>query len=185
MTARQPIINHVIPFEAKVGINEADLALAMITGGSGRVANVMELKNVRLDAVEMRVLNAAASATATPAAPYGVKVFYTGSVAGDDDVVGTAGSLSFNGTAISDTVSVDAGGRRFDKVVIGVEFTGGTTAFTADFQADIFAIGSARGVSLPHPMGGHDSFLKPGSSAVFNATTTDYDVTVAAEGTAI
>lgn len=185
MTARQPIINHVIPFEAKVGINEADLALAGITSGSGRLANIIELKNVRLDAVDMRVLNAAASATTTPAAPFGVKLFYIGSVAGDADVVGTAGSLSFNATAISDTVSIDAGGRRFDKVVVGIELTGGTTALTADIQADIFAIGKARGAELPQAVAGHDSFVKLGSSAAFNAATTDYDVTIAAESTAL
>ncbi len=184
MVAYNGKTNHVVPFEHSVPINESAIALAEITSGSGRLINVITLNNVRLNAVDIRVLNAEASATTTPAAPYGIKAFYTGEVAGDSDVIGTTTSLSFNATAISDTESVDAGGRRFDKVTVGVELTGGTTALTADLQVVLTAIGSARGTEFTLPVG-NLGFAAPGSSLAFAPTTTDFAVTIESESTAL
>jgi hypothetical protein len=185
MSANNPKIAKLIPFEASESLDESALALAAITGGSAKRINLLELGKVSLDAVEVKLFNIAASATTTPAAPYIVKGFFVGSVAGDSDVIGTTAGISFNATAASETIAVDAGGRRFDKVIVGLEFTGGTTGLTADVQAEVLARGVARGPSFIVPVAGNDSFVKPGSSLTFVATTTDFTVTPAAEQTVI
>lgn len=185
MSAYNPKITKLIPFEVSEGLDESALALAGITAGSARRINLLELGKVSLDAVEVKLLNVAASATTTPAAPYVVKGFYVGSVAGDSNVIGTTAGISFNATAASETISVDVGGRRFDKVVVGLEFTGGTTALTADVQAEVIARGAARGTQMSLPVAGNDSFVKPGSSLTFSATTTNFTVAAAAEQTVI
>lgn len=185
MVAYNAKINDVRSFEVEVPINESAVALAEITSGSGRLVNALTLNNVRLNAVDLRVLNAEASATATPAAPYGIKAFYIGEVAGDSNVIGTTTSLSFNSTAINDTESVDAGGRKFDRVTVGLEFTGGTTAFTADYNVKLSAIGSSIGTEIIIPAAGNDSFATPGSSLAFAPTTTDFTVTTETESTAL
>lgn len=185
MTASNPRINKLVPFEVTESMDESALALAEITSGSGRRINLLELGRVSLDAVDVKLLNVAASATTTPAAPYSVKGFYVGEVAGDDDVIGTTGAISFNATAASDTISVDAGGRRFDKVTIGLEFTGGTTGLTADVQADVIAKFHAKGAEVIVPIAGNDSVAKPGTSLTFSPTTTTFTVGVEDEGTAI
>lgn len=185
MTASNPRITKLIPFEVSESIDESALAFAEITSGSARRINLLELGRVNLNAVDVKLLNVAASATTTPAAPYAVKGFFVGSVAGDDDVVGTTAAISFNATAASDTIHLDGGGQRFDKVIVGLEFTGGTTGLTADVQADVIANGLARGGDHIVPVAGHASIAKPGDSLAFNATTTTFDVTAGSEETAI
>jgi hypothetical protein len=185
MSAFQPKVHHVKPVEVTASLDESALALAEITSGSARRINMLELNGVRLDTVDVKLLNVAASATTTPAAPYIVKGFYVGSVAGDSDVVGTTAGITFNATAASETISVDAGGRRFDKVVIGLEITGGTTGLTADIQADVIAVGKVRGPLFGVVPGGDASSIKAGSSLAFDATTTDFTVTVGDEVAAI
>jgi hypothetical protein len=181
MSATNPKVVKLIPFEVSENMDESALAFAEITAGSARRINLLELGKVSLDAVDVKLLNVAASATTTPAAPYSVKGFYVGSVAGDSDVIGTTAAISFNATAASETISVDAGGRRFDKVIVGLEFTGGTTALTADVQAEVIARGVARGPQMIVPVAGNDSVAKPGSSLTFSATTTDFTVTAGDE----
>lgn len=174
-------VNHVIPVEVAGNVSETFSALGTISGG--RRINLIELKGVRLNEVELRVNNLVSDVNG--AGQYVIKPFFIGSLAGDTSVtaIGTSITSATAGAVVTNSSAVVGGGRRFDKVIAGLEISGGTTGGGITLDANIFANGSIRGAELVLPAAGHDSAIKPGSSLAFNSTTSDLDITLEADAT--
>lgn len=174
----------VQPFEHEVRIIDA-LAAGAITSGSGRRIDLVELNGVSLDKIDLRVEDFTATGVVQDA--YTVKVFYEGTIAGESTTVTGLGTgiATVGTTNISEAVSLSADGQKFDKAIVGLEFSGGTeSGATFSIQAAVNIKGDSRGHEVGQAAGGNFSFVKPGTSVAFNATTTDFDVTFGAEETA-
>lgn len=174
-------INHVIPVEVAGNVSETFAALGTITGG--RRINLIELQGARLNEVELRVNNLVSDING--AGQYVIKPFFIGSLAGDTSVtaIGTAITSLTAAAVVTDSSAVVGGGRRFDKVIAGLEISGGTTGGGITLNANIFVNGTVRGLEQPLPAAGNASAVKAGSSLAFNATTADLDITLAADAT--
>jgi len=172
---------HVVPFEHEVRIIDA-LAAGVITSGSGRRVDLAEFNGVSLDKIDIRVEDF--TATGVEQDTYTVKTFYEGTIAGESTTVTglSTGIATVGTTNISEAESLSADGQKFDKVIVGLEFTGGTeSAATFSIQAAVNVKGDARGLEMVQPNSGCDSFVKPGTSLAWNATSTDFDLTFGAE----
>lgn len=175
--------NHIIPFEQTTSLKETFAAIGVITGG--RRINLMELKNVRLSEIGLRINNLVADGT-MGTAQITVKVFAIGKIAGATDVVVLSSGIDTNGaTKVTGQTAADGVDRRFDSVIIGIELSGGTASRGITINADVYAVATAKGPEFVMPIGGADSFAKAGTSLVFDATTTNYTVTLEAQQTAL
>lgn len=183
MAVRKGITHHIVPFEHSIAFDET-LAAGEITSGSGRKLILAQLNGVSLDRIDFKVNDLVGSGIGA-SGEYSFKAFFEGTVAGEStNVIGTSTAISTNGsTAVSEVESIDAGGQKFDKALVGIEVTGGTTSASFDIKALLNVKGDARGATFNLPAAGQDSFVQPGSGLAFNATTTDFDATFAAEAT--
>lgn len=175
--------NHVIPFEQTTSLKETFANIGVITGG--RRINLMELRNVRLSEIGLRINNLVADGT-MGTAEITVKVFAIGKIAGATDVVVLSSGIATSGvTKVTGQVGADAIARRFDSVIIGIELSGGTASRGITINADVHAVATAKGPEFILPIGGNDSFAKAGTSLVFDTATTNYTVTLEAQQTAL
>lgn len=174
----------VQPFEHEVRIIDA-LEAGEITSGSGRRVDLVELNGVSLDKIDIRVEDFTATGVVQDA--YTVKTFFEGTIAGESTTVTglSTGIATVGTTNVSEAESLSADGRKFDKVVVGLEFTGGTEAGASfSIQAAVNVKGDSRGHEISQVAGGNYGFVKPGTSLEWSPTTTDFTISFGAEETA-
>lgn len=183
MAVRKGITHHIIPFKHSIAIDES-LAAGEITSGSGRRLPLAKFNGVSLDNLTFKVSDLTATGIGA-SGEYAFKAYFEGKIAGEStNVIGTTAAVNSNGvTEVSEVVSVDAKGDEFDWAEVGIEVTGGTTGASFDIEAFVNVKGDTRGSVFVLPASGQDSFVQPGSGLAFNAVTTNFDATFAAEAT--